>query len=109
MRTLLIIFTLLAPLVISKVLPVEPPLNFTSPNSFELSADARRSLFAPRDTSLPGGDPEWEDPDDKMRDDGLCHGERLLHAMTLKELYAAWALGWPYLLSPWDGNLKDEL
>lgn len=29
--------------------------------------------------------------------------------MTLGELDAAWALGWPYLQSPWDGDLKAEL
>ncbi|KAF1360403.1 hypothetical protein EJ07DRAFT_114939 [Lizonia empirigonia] len=29
--------------------------------------------------------------------------------MTLGELDAAWALGWPYLQSPWDGDMKTEL
>ncbi|KAF3051938.1 hypothetical protein E8E11_006493 [Didymella keratinophila] len=109
MRTLLVTSALLAQLVVSKVLPIEPPLNFTSPDFFELSATARRNLVARQNTPPPGDDPEWEDPYDKMWKDALCRGERLLHAMTLKELDAALKLGWPYLQSPWDGDLKDEL
>jgi hypothetical protein len=109
MRTLLITSALLAQLVVSKVLPVEPPLNFTSPDSFELSAAARRNLVARQNTPPPEDDPEWEDPYDKMWNDALCRGERLLHAMTLGELDAAWTLGWPYLQSPWDGDLQNEL
>lgn len=109
MLNLLVASALLTQLVVGKVLPVEPPLNFTSPDLFELSAAARRSLFARQNTSPPEGDPEWEDPYDKMWNDALCRGERLLHAMTLGELDAAWALGWPYLQSPWDGDLKDEM
>jgi hypothetical protein len=109
MRTLLVTIALLAQLVVGKVLPVEPPLNFTSPDSFELSGAARRSLFARQNTPPPEGDPEWEDPYEKMWNDALCRGERLLHAMTLGELDAAWALGWPYLQSSWDGDMKNEL
>lgn len=109
MRTLLVTSAFLAQLVVSKVLPVEPPLNFTSPDSFELSIAARRSLVARQNTPPPEDDSEWEDPYEKMWKDALCRGERLLHAMTLGELDAAWALGWPYLQSPWDGELKDEL
>lgn len=109
MRTVPVNIALLAQLVASKVLPVEPPLNFTSPDSFELSAAARSSLFARQDTPPPEDDPKWEEPYDKMWNDALCRGERLLQAMTLGELDAAWTLGWPYLQSPWDGDLKHEL
>lgn len=93
MRTLPVNIALLAQLIASKVLPVEPPLNFTSPDSFELPAGARSSLFARQDTPSPEDDPKWEDPYDKMWNDALCRGERLLQAMTLGELDAAWTLG----------------
>ncbi|KAJ4382935.1 Mitochondrial import inner membrane translocase subunit tim8 [Didymella sp. IMI 355093] len=109
MRTLLVTIVLLAQLVFGKVLPVEPPLNFTSSDFFELSGVARRSLFARQNTPPPEGDPKWEDPYEKLWNDALCRGERLLHVMTLGELDAAWALGWPYLHSLWDGDLKNEL
>ncbi|KAF1932409.1 uncharacterized protein M421DRAFT_403266 [Didymella exigua CBS 183.55] len=109
MRILLVTAALLTQLALGKVLPVKPPLNFTSPDTFELSAAARLSLFARQDTPPPENDPEWEDPYDKIWNDALCRGERLLHAMTLGELDAAWTLGWPYLQSPWDGDLKNEL
>jgi hypothetical protein len=110
MRALLVTSALLAQVVVSKVLPFEPPLNFTSPDSFEISAAARRSLVARQNTLPPEDDPKWEeDPYDKMWKDALCRGERLLNAMTLKELDAAWILGWPYLQSPLDGNLQAEL
>lgn len=109
MRNLLFSIATLAQLAVGNVLPVQPPPNFTSPDTFELSAAARHSLFARQATPPPEGDPAWEDPYDKMWNDALCRGERLLHAMTPGELDAAWALGWPYLQSPWDGDLKHEL
>lgn len=105
----LIAATLLSRIVTSKVLSVEPPLNFTSPEIFELSVVDRLTLFNRQDTPPPDEEPPWEDPYDKMWKDALCRGERLLHAMTLGELDAAWALGWPYLQSPWDGDMKTEL
>ena len=40
-----------------------------------------------------------------MWNDALCRGD----AMTLSELDAAWALGWPRIQSPWDGDMKAEL
>lgn len=108
MRISAIFATLLVTITAGDVLQVEPPPNFTSPDSFEPYKATSRAL-APRDTPSTNDESPWEDPYDKMWNDALCRGERLLNAMTLGELDAAWALGWPYLQSPWEGDLRAEL
>ncbi|KAF9699865.1 hypothetical protein EKO04_002094 [Ascochyta lentis] len=103
MGVLLTTIALLARLVPSTVLPFPPLANNLSPETF------RTSHLSRQNTPPPIEEPPWEDPYEKMWNDALCRGDRLLHAMTLGELDAAWALGWPYLPSPWDGDLKTEL
>jgi hypothetical protein len=103
MRALLLFEVLLAQFVAGSVLPLKPPVNFTSPDSFEV-----RSLGTsryPRNGAPSSEEPHWGG----VQYDALCRGDALLHAMTLSELDAAWALGWPHLQSPWDGDMKAEL
>jgi hypothetical protein len=82
MRALLLLEVLLAQFVAGSVLPLKPPVNSTSPDSFEVHSLATARY--PRNGTPPSEEPLWEDFDEnvKMWNDALWSGDALLHAMT---------------------------
>ena len=109
MRALLLLDVLFVQYVAGSVLPLKSPVNSTTPDSFEVHK--LTTALNPRKGTPRSDEPRWGDFHDnvKMWNDALCRGDALLHAMTLSELDAAWAIGWPHLQSPWDGDMKTEL
>jgi hypothetical protein len=69
----------------------------TSKSLYELNKFAIRA-----DTPPPGDDPDWVA--------ARCRGEKLLYFMKLTDQEdASKVLQWPYVQSPWDGDLKKDL
>ena len=107
MRALLLLSVLLAQFVAGSVLPLKPPVNSTSPDSFDFHRLAA-SVYS-RNGIPPSKEPRWEASDENKWNDSLCRGDALLHAMTLSELDAAKVLGWTQLQSSFDGDMRAEL
>jgi hypothetical protein len=88
----------------------------TDPLLCSQNSNTSEYLFEPKKPAIGGDSPPPSSPptefpiNEDAWKDAVCRGRRLLQAMTLDdEEEIKTLLGWPFIQSPWDGDLSTEL